>query len=251
MKIKHALVVTSLIAATQNANLYADTILGIYAGAGVWNASYDGELGANNISTDELDLDEEQNNFFYLALEHPIPILPNIKVVQTDISNTSNTTLGVDFTLDDITFGVNEDVAVDIDLNHTDLTLYYEVLDNWVSLDIGLTGRIFDGEASVSSDLQAESLELDGAIPMAYLKAQFDLPFSGWFVAGSGNLASYDGSSLNDIDIKVGYDLGIAPALDVGFELGYRNFALELDDFDGFDTDITLDGLYLGLTANF
>ena len=41
------------------------------------------------------------------------------------------------------------------------MTFYYEVLDNVIDLDLGLTARMFDGEASLIGATQQERVELD------------------------------------------------------------------------------------------
>lgn len=40
-------------------------------------------------------------------------------------------------------------IVINIDFLYIDLILYYEIFDNWISLDVGFIIRIFDGELSV------------------------------------------------------------------------------------------------------
>ena len=47
--------------------------------------------------------------------------------------------------------------------------------DNVVDLDLGLTARLFDGEASLIGATQQERVELDAVIPMLYGRAGIDL----------------------------------------------------------------------------
>ncbi len=235
----------------------ADTVLGIYVGAGVWQSEFSGDISETgqlsvNLKND-LGISDEDTNFAYVALEHPIPVLPNIRLQQTDLSIQDTGTLTRTITYDGTTFNVNTDVDSTLDFSHIDATLYYEVLDNWLNLDLGVTFRIFDGEASletVSTPVQAARQELEGAIPMLYLKGQIDLPFTGFYISASANAIGYDGNNLTDYIAAVGYQSD-GFVLDFGVELGVRTFTFELDDLDEIDGDIEMSGAYAALTIHF
>lgn len=249
--------------------VYAD-ILGVYAGAGVWQASLSGDIGIEEIDSapataDELGLDDNQNTFIYAAFEHPVPIIPNARISVNNISVKGDATIQRDINInqpvlggDGIRVPANADTQTDIDLSHIDFTLYYEVLDNYVSLDVGLTARDFNSEAKITyqSNLDPdqngeESITFDEIIPMLYLKAQLDLPFTGWYAGGSANVISFDDNSVTDAEVKVGY-LTSGLGLDLGFDLGYRSFSLkaETDDND-LNADLTLSGVYAGFNVHF
>lgn len=230
----------------------ADTLLGIYAGAGIWNADYSGDAGVDSIDINDLGLDDESNNFYYVALEHPVPLLPNIKLQHTEIDSTETGVISETFKLDDVTFTASEQVVTDVDLSHTDAVLYYEILDNWVSLDAGLTLRSFNGDLSVASTntpALAESVELDAVIPLIYVKAQFDLPLSGFSIGADANIVAYSGNTLSDASARIAYEF--ESIVDLGLELGYRHMALEVDDIDDLEADLTIDGPYAAVTLHF
>lgn len=246
----------TLVAMAASTNSSADTILGIYAGAGVWDASIDGSIGvaSDSISTGELGIKDEQSQYFYVALEHPVPIIPNIRLQHTTLENDGYAVVEREFEFDGITYPANAPTATKLDLSQTDVTLYYEILDNWVSLDLGLTAKILDGEATIlatpeGSDPVGSSVELKGGVPMLYGMARFDLPLSGLYAGGHINYFSYDNSTISDLDIKLGWMF--ESVLDVGAELGYRQFKLKLEDFDDADGDVTFDGPYLNLAVHF
>ena len=231
----------------------ADTVLGLYAGVGQWNADYTGEAGTRAVSLDELNIGDESNNYYYLAIEHPVPLLPNIKLQRTAVTSEETATLNTTFTLDNETFTVGEDVTTDLDLTHIDTVFYYEILDNWVNLDLGLTLRSFDGEATVTaSDGDFETVDLDELIPLGYVKAQFDLPFTGWSIAADANAIAFDGDSFTDITAKIAYAADIMPLLDIGLEVGYRRMALELDRGNNdLNADVTIEGPFAAVTVHF
>lgn len=252
---KNMIKLSSAIALLATAPLVsADTIFGIYAGAGIWQTEYEGEAAdTDRLSVDlqdDLGFKEEDSNFFYVALEHPVPIIPNIKLQKVDISDRADGRLTVTTTIDDEIFIAGQSVSSNFDLSHTDATLYYEVLDNWLNLDIGITGRMFDGEIEVSSLTQSASLELDDTLPMLYVKGQFNLPLTGAYAAGTANWISYDGNTVTDLSAALGW-MSDGWVLDFGFEVGLRTFNIELDDLSDIDADIEMSGAYGALTVHF
>ena len=262
MKILRSLQISGLIGlATLSPLAMSDTILGLYLGAGVWQADLEGSATQTDAATASLDINDtfssvdDNSNFFYVALEHPVPVLPNIMLQQTDVSVTESGLLRVDVTFDDQVFGANTGVDSTVDFSHLDATLYYEILDNWVTADLGLTFRQFDGELTLvgtsgASAGETATQELDGVLPMLYAKARIDLPLTGFYISATGNFIGYDGHSITDISGAVGYQSD-GWVMDIGLELGLRTFTFELDDLDELDADIDLSGAYAALTIHF
>ena len=227
---------------------HADTVLGVYAGFGSWDSSYDGKAGDPSITLKDLGVKDHKNNFYYIALEHPIPILPNIRLAHTDISTKQTATVTKTFTIDGTTFAVNDSVDSEFDLTHTDATLYYEILDNWVNLDLGLTARQFDGFVYAKSTTENKKVKIDQTLPMLYGKVQFDLPFSGLSAGVEANYVSYQDDKISDYSAKISYLFD--SALDIGIEAGYRKFSLTVED-DDLDAEINLKGPYIAAIAHF
>ena len=226
----------------------ADTILGFDASAGVWMPSYSGAIGADSFDMDEFALAEDNITFLQAALEHPIPLIPNIMVSHSTIETDGAAQLDRFVQFGDETFLVGTEVAANLDLSHTDATLYYEILDNWVNLDLGLTARQYKGELNVTNQFQSDTVDLSGYLPMVYGMARFDLPFTGWSVIAQGNGTGYKGDTHTDITAKVRWDF--APALDFAIEAGYRAMTLDLQELDELQTDIDISGPYLGLNLH-
>lgn len=254
---KKSLIALMIAAASGGAS--ADTIYGLYAGAGRWAASYDGDAGGTdgNASTDleTLSVDDSDNDFFYIAVEHPVPLVPNVRIAHTEIKTEGSGELDSTFRLEGREFQANTDISLEADLTHTDGTLYYELLDNWVSFDLGLTARMFDGyieAADVDPDTpttDSERFDLSDPIPMVYGKAQFDLPLTGWHFAATGNYISYSGDSFSDLDAKFGY-MSDGLVLDFGLDVGYREMSLDISDED-LNADVSISGPYLEVSLHF
>ena len=98
----------------------ADTILGVDAGAGLWLAGFSGNIGGTATDVDALGLSSETNAFVYVALEHPIPLWPNLELRHMRLGSKGRGTLSRRFRLDDVEFSAGETVSTELDLTHTD-----------------------------------------------------------------------------------------------------------------------------------
>ena len=224
----------------------ADTVAGLYAGAGIWSAGPGGNIGGTAVDVDALGLSSETNAFVYVALEHPVPALPNVKLQHTRLGSRGEGVLSRRFRLDDVEFSAGETISTELDLTHTDAVMYYELLDNVVSLDLGGTLRVFNGHARAASRTLSESVDIDLVIPMAYGRVLIELP-AGFEISATANVIGYSGNSLQDLSAQIAY--AFDSVVDVGVELGYRRFALKLDD--DAQTDVSLDGPYVAVTLHF
>jgi len=255
---KKALAATALAAVLPQAN--ALPLVDFYAGGYYWDQSYSGEITDKNTAVDledDLNLDGVGNNVFYLAFEHPIPVIPNIKVKQTSMSTEGDDgELSASFNLGGDTISLSSDVASEADFSHTDFTLYWSLPLPIVTVDFGLTARQFDGYVKLESATENAEADLDAVVPMFYGKVGVDIPLTGLSVGGDVNYIGLGGSGVTDYDVNLTYVLPIIPLLDVGLTAGYRSFNFEVDpdDFGGSDDDLsaeaTVAGPYFGLSLH-
>jgi outer membrane protein len=183
-----------------------------------------------------LHLGTEQDILLKAYLEHPIPVVPNLKVGYTPLSHEGSGTPGRSFIWDSESFSSTDDINTKFDLNMYDIALYYEIIDIlWMNFDLGLNIKYIDG--SVEVDGEKENFELP--IPMLYAKARFDIPTTDVSLQVEGNYIAYDDNALLDLELGVRYTL----ALGLGFEAGYKTIELEIDE-DDFEMDTTFSGLY-------
>lgn len=250
MTLRTLIAATALISASSAAS--AD-FLGVYAGAERWNYDTEGFIrsGGENVDlNNDLGFSDDDDNVYYLAFEHPVPFLPNVKVQQNNLEGSAVGTASQTFTFDGVTFAEGSELTSSYDLTHIDYTLYYELLDNWVNLDLGLTGKDFDGFAEVSytatTGVVGSRVGLKGTVPTIYGKAQFDLPFTGLKTGAIVNIGEKSGDKLSDIKAYLAYE----GESGFGVELGYRTFDVEFEDFDSLASDITFDGFYAGFTLH-
>ncbi len=232
---------------------HADFI-GIFIGAGVWDHA---PSGTTQYQGDELDVEQDlglggdTQSFGWLAVEHPLPLLPNLRLGLTRARNAGDALVTTSFTFGGQTFTVSEQIASVVELDQQDATFYYEVLDNVVSLDLGIDVKRIKGTAEVTSRTTGitEATSFDAWIPMLYGRADLALPLTGLSVGVEGAGIGYSGSSLTDLTARVAYETDTFPAL--GLELGYRRQNLTLDDVDGVSTDIDLDGPFAAMYFHF
>jgi outer membrane protein len=243
------LLIASIISLCVPTAAQADT-LGIKFGANAWQQNFSGDAKSGRIGDtidieDDLGFDDDDGFQGYISFEHPIPIIPNILVQRTVIDADSNGILNANF--DGVAF--DGPVQSTIDLTHTDATLYYEILDNWISLDVGLTARFFEeGFEIKQTDTVGKdaSLDVDEVIPMIYAAIKFDLPLTGLYVGADGNGIKYDDDTILDLKANIGWESSIG----LGIELGYRYFDIQYEDNQE-EADVTIEGPYAGLFFHF
>ena len=227
-------------------------IVGLYIGGGSWQASPEGNIGRSDIDLEStLNLDEENNQFVFIALEHPIPLLPNIRLQQTEMDWTGSALVTAGTDLNGNPFVSDEQVDVSLDLSHVDATFYYEILDNVVALDLGITARVFDGEASLVGISQQESIDLDAVGPLLYGQVGVDFPLTGLSAQMIANWIDVDEFRLIDWAAQLAYEFDLFPVVDTSLILGYRSMLVELDDLDDLQSDATFEGYYLAFQLHF
>lgn len=230
--IKAGLLVAMVLPATASAS-----ILGLGASIGYWDSSLSGRAvndGAVDVDRD-LNLSNSGRTDFSAFLEHPVPLLPNLRLSYLSIDQAGNGVVPAGF--DGIPAGST--VRSELELKQLDLTLYYEALDNWVNLDLGLTVRDLDGDLTMQSGGGLSETSVDATLPMLYLAARFDLPFSGVSVGADANAIAFDGDSVYDFNVFGQYRFSGAYV-----RAGYRQMTIDYED-DGDRLDIELGGPFV------
>lgn len=252
------IVVAAALASILSTNVQADA-LGIYLGGQLWDNQASGTFGDGSSQIDFNLADEKQNSFF-IAFEHPLPLIPNIRIASTSLETIGNTSLTTDFEFEGETFSTDANINANFNVSYLDYTLYYELFDNdLLSFDFGLTARDFDGDVTVTakansgaeSVTQSASIEVTDVVPMLYARTNVGLPLTGLNLYAQGNFLSFDDHTLYDYEVGVSYELVDNLAVDVNINAGYRAVKLELDDLNDLYTNIEFDGVFIGTTIHF
>ncbi len=229
---------------------YADFV-GINIGAAHWSPSLSGSFNSNNGGSlidlnDDLGINDDSHTSLVFTFEHPFPVLPNIRYQGFALDSSGSSTLDSNLNFNGETFNSGNRVRTNFNLSHDDIVLYYQLLDNWINLDMGVDLKYFNGEVELSGNTTTR-VDVDETIPLLYLSARFDLPYSGFYIGANFNNLSLGDNSVEDSSLKLGYESNYG----LGFEGGIKTFSLELDDANNLDTNLKYDGLFLNGYYNF
>ncbi len=226
--------------------------ISVYAGAEGWRLDPTASFGANQQQSAAFDFSDETASNFYIGLEHPIPLIPNIKIRKDSIDIGGQTTLTSNFTLNGKTYNVNDRIDSAIKLEQTDVILYWELLDlDLFSFDFGINAKYIDTDLAANDGTTLTTDNFKGWVPMAYVAAEVSfpgLPISLWT---EGSYASYSDDRFYDARAAVKYTLVETLPMDLTVSVGYRALEVDIDDLDDVFADIDFTGYYAGVELRF
>jgi len=239
-------------------SLNADMIR-LEAGGGVWKQTPSGYIdrqdndGALKLNGHYSSNENESNDLYiWVLLKHPIPILPNLRLEYTTISDDGKTTGSVNNL--NIPLGVS--AATTIDMKQYDIIPYYNILDNtfWITLDLGLDIKIVQADVNVAKvqTFPGYSSSDTIAIPLLYLRGRTEIPSTQIGLEADIKAITDGTNSVYDARVKVDYTFDISPIIQPGVEVGYRFQKVRIDD-DGSTTQVDLKykGFYAGVMLHF
>lgn len=206
--------------------------IGLKGDISYWNI--EGTANINQKTQMDQDIGRDGTVQLSMAFEHPIPIIPNIKAKYTklDLETESN----------GLTLNKSE-----INLDHTDLILYYEILDNIIQADIGVGATRLNGDVKQLG----QQLSIDQYSPIIYAEVGAKLPFTGLSAKAEATYTNVNDVKITDAQAEIQYDFIQSLLLDVGAKVGYRILNIELNDLDHRNIKFDFKGPYIGLDAHF
>ncbi len=239
---KKILIVLSCLFISANADF-----LRVEGGVGIFKPSISGDVGYKNDSYDienELGFSNDSKAYAWFMFKHFIPIVPNLRLEYAHFGSSGKTKK-------DIMWGdkkQNVSASSDFDLTQVDFILYYNLLDDTflATVDLGLDIRLLKGDLTIGD----EKADIDLALPLPYVRARVNLPFSNLGLEASAAYIKYDGSSVSDINLKVDYAFDLI-ALDVGVEAGYKMQKNTFDTDSDLDGNVDFKGFFTGLIVKF
>ncbi|RXS42605.1 TIGR04219 family outer membrane beta-barrel protein [Idiomarina sp. 29L] len=209
----------------------ADTVLGLYVGGQYWDTDASGEYGVGSeIFTPGFE-DKGQTSY-YAALEHPVPLIPNVKIRENSLEFDGG-------------YGRN-------DFSHRDYIFYYEFFDNdIISFDAGINAMDFDGTVRTPVSTTFGRQDFSVTVPTAYLATRVGIPMTELTMFAEVSALSVKDSKVQDAQIGVEYRLVENLAVDLNLHAGYRHSVIELDDVDDIYSDVTFKGPFVGLEVHF
>ncbi|MCX6060961.1 MAG: TIGR04219 family outer membrane beta-barrel protein [Campylobacterales bacterium] len=205
----------------------AATILGFGAEADYYSPTVSGNFSytGNGTTTDTYFSDDTQSSYQLSAyLEHPLPMLPNLRIDYTPETTFSGA---------DSIIGTNN-----VSFKQLDGTLYYELLDNVVDLDVGVTFKAIDGKIEGSANQDFNVL-----IPMLYLSTGIKIPVLPIHVVGDVKYVGYNGDSVIDARVKAMWDIFAG----LQAQAGLRYESMKIDNRENINANVTFKGPFIGL----
>ena len=192
--------------------------------------------------------------------ELPLPFVPNVKLAYSNFSQSGEGTV-TSFSWGGIV-GLDGIVDTSLDLQMYDLTAYYELLDNVVEIDAGLTLRYLSGDMSVTptADFALPGLipdisvsapqvtDIDMWIPLLYGKARFNIPSTDISLQFEANGLTYQDTTFYDYELSARYTFSMG----LGLEAGYKSMHIDSEDLaDGLVVDVDSSGPYAAIVWDF
>lgn len=219
-------------------------MLGVYASVDYWNlqGDYNEARHGNTLRDDnKLDWDDKGQAQIAVSFEHPVPLIPNVRIRHVGIEAESEQKRLF-----------NDASIYTTNLDNTDFIAYYEILDNVVSVDLGLAAKRLDGDITyLSTTNTKDKIDISETAAMVYGSVGAKLPFTGLSAKAEVLATSYSDIEISDVSAEVKYDFVDTLLLDVSAKAGYRFLDIKLDDQQGVDTHFKFHGPYVGLEAHF
>lgn len=219
-------------------------MLGVYASADYWNLQGDyNEARTGNALNDDQKLkwDDKGQAQIALSFEHPVPLIPNARIRYVGIEAESEQKRAL-----------TDNAVYETNLDNTDFILYYEILDNIVSVDLGVAAKRLDGDITYLSAANVkDKLDISETAAMVYGSVGAKLPFTGLSTKAEVLATSYGDIEISDVSAEIKYDFIDNILVDVGAKAGYRYLDIKLDEQENIDTHFKFHGPYVGLEVHF
>lgn len=209
-------------------------VIGVKGDLSYW--AYDGQanMAAQTAASDQ-DLERKGAAQLSLAIEHPVPLIPNAKIRYVNLkTQTENQVAG--------------QPVYDINMDHADFILYYEILDNIVNADVGVGATTLNGHVTT---LALSKTDIDKTVPVIYATAGAKLPFTGLSAKGEVLYSNFNDAKITDAQAELQYNFIDNLLVDVGLKAGYRILDIKLDDYEKNDLKFNFKGPYIGLDIHF
>ena len=209
-------------------------VIGVKGDLSYW--AYDGQanMAAQTAASDQ-DLERKGAAQLSLAIEHPVPLIPNAKIRSVNLkTQTENEVAG--------------QPVYDINMDHADFILYYEILDNIVNADVGVGATTLNGHVTT---LALRKTDIDKTVPVIYATAGAKLPFTGLSAKGEVLYSNFNDAKITDAQAELQYNFIDNLLVDVGLKAGYRILDIKLDDYEKNDLKFNFKGPYIGLDIHF
>jgi hypothetical protein len=186
-------------------------------------------------------------------LEHPIPVIPNIKLAYMPMKFDGSGNVARNINWGGQTYQANADFNLSVTLDRVDTTLYYNfpfiktVTAGKLDVEFGLNVRtiMFEGKLSgttTGGQRVTESKSITLPIPMGHLAAEIR-PINQVSLVGELNYIGYKNNAYYDYVAGLRLNSPVRTPLKPFVEVGYRYEKLKIDEQD-VKIDLKIKGLY-------
>ncbi|MFL0808859.1 MAG: TIGR04219 family outer membrane beta-barrel protein [Agarilytica sp.] len=260
--------------------LHAKELLGLHLGVDYWDASIKGHVRSDPFepsegeptvtgtlfSAAEFDIAEETLNTYTITLNHDFPGLPKLIYRNAPIKSEGTSVL----TLRDVNFAGNTFVTSTnmqskYELSFQDVSLYYNVKEGWLDLDLGLTQRNIKGAVELRTDDVADTGEtgeettttdtgptvsrakIEKSPILLYAKVHIDIPKTPVSVSSTWQYGESSDDNFNDTEYALAY---ATESRNYTFRIegGYKRSHFFSDDLGELGSTLKVRGPFLRLT---
>ncbi|GIU09533.1 TIGR04219 family outer membrane beta-barrel protein [Shewanella morhuae] len=233
---KKTLLVSAILGCCIATSAQAATVLGFKVGGDYWYADTNGTFADKGQPQQDFNYSSSAQGSYWVALEHPIPFIPNIKIRENSLDQKGDS--------------ANSSVTAFTDLSNTDFVLYYEILDNdIVSLDLGAAYKLMHGSFRVQDAVPPKEKDIDDGIIMGYASGEVGIPGIGLFGFADLMVGASE-SSVYDYAVGLGWEFD-GVTVDTRVRVGYREFLFDVSNFSGVSADTTFKGYFAGVEIDF
>jgi len=186
-----------------------------------------------------------------IAVEHPMPLLPNVALRHQTGNWIGQTQLAGNFQLDGQYFADQTKIDHRFDLTTTDVSFYYEVLDNSLfALDLGATALQYDLGLSVTQP-DTSHRNASGFLPLLYSHLTVQLWGLDTSLFWQGFYTDYRDQRWSQTKIGLGYEFVDLTAVTLAVKVGWQHQSVKLINKDQLDADFLMKGAFLALEVDF
>jgi outer membrane protein len=219
--------------------------------------SYESDQDADKIDVkNDANLGDKTKQWVKFKLEHPIPLIPNIKLAYMPMKFDGSGLLTREIKWGGYTYRADADFNFSVKLDRVDTTLYYNfpfiktATAGKLDVELGLNVRtiMFDGKLSGKEKNTGQSISegksITLPIPMGHLAAEIR-PINQVSLVGELNYIGYNNNAYYDYvaGLRLSPHGLLRTPLKPFVEVGYRHEKLKID-VEGVKTDLNVKGLY-------
>lgn len=256
-------------------------VLGINFGAAYWGGNIQNRVQSDDFTSEEtsitatrfspfdLGIGDTSLVFYFIEYKHNIPIIPRIIYRNVPIKEEGKTTLARGINFVDTSIATGALVNSTFDLSFTDISLFYTVIDSWLTLDIGLTQRSIDGSIELISPVVAEeetgeetgeteeeeaaaetsttvisTAKIHSKPVLAYSRASIPLMKSNWRYTYVMQYMNSESEYYSDTEHILSYEME-SQSFDYRFDLGYKKVKLMSEDIGDLQSTLEVAGPFI------